>query len=174
MDNCREVPNPDQFDGDKNGVGIACDLNEQAALNGLAERVLQLNFKENEVLRIPLGDCPACGGGPLPNNLEAQLVFESPVNVAVQVVDSAGFVVAKGNGFNTQHTLSFSPPPRVNTRVGRTAAAMLAEGYAGYTLEVVPADTIDLEQEYVIDLAASTSIEPVGAAAGLYLPLVTR
>ncbi|RME56789.1 MAG: hypothetical protein D6795_00705, partial [Deltaproteobacteria bacterium] len=30
-DNCLEVPNPDQVDGDADGVGAACDANDACA-----------------------------------------------------------------------------------------------------------------------------------------------
>lgn len=189
LDNCREIKNPDQFDGDQNGIGVVCDPNEQAALTGLADRVLRLRFKEGAIVTIPIDACPACVLGNLPPDLTTQLVLETPVNVAVRIVDSNGFVLAQSSDFTTRHILTFSPAPFASQRGQRlfaplvraqraddkNAAALRTAGDERYVLELLPADTIDFAQDYSMNLATTTSIVEENAGVTLlYLPLVVR
>ena len=99
LDNCRENPNPDQVDRDKNGIGIVCDAAEQAAWLAAVNRVARIQFKPRETIRVPIDNCPQCGLGYLPQHLETLVVLNSPVAIAVRVVDSTGFVVAKSLAF---------------------------------------------------------------------------
>ena len=99
LDNCRENPNPDQVDRDKNGIGIVCDAAEQAAWLAAVTKVAHMQFKPRGTFRVPIDNCPQCGLDYLPKNFETLVVLQSPVNIAARVVDSTGFVVAKSLKF---------------------------------------------------------------------------
>lgn len=181
LDNCREVPNPNQMDLDKNGVGFACDPAEQAHWAELNARLSRIRFKQNVPYRVPIDNCPQCGIGYLPKGLETNVILTSPVEVAARVVDSGGFVVAKSMAFGKTVALSFKALPFSGARVGVAGIASVAAPEAPnglapedtrYYLEIVPAANVDLSQEY--DLAVQTETAVVQPGLKSYLPFLWK
>ena len=133
LDNCREVPNPDQIDTDNNGIGFACDAAEQAAWLAARDKVAHMQFETRGVVHVPIDNCPQCGTGYLPKDLVTHVVLQSPVAIAVRVVDSTGFVVAKSLNFGNVQALQFKAPPFAGISLrtpGVTGAATQAAGAA--------------------------------------------
>ena len=186
LDNCRETPNPDQSDPDHNGIGFACDANEQAAWLAVRNKVAHMQFKPRGVIRVPIDNCPQCGTAYLPKGLETQVVLQSPVAIAARVVDSAGFVVAKSQAFGKVQALSFKAPPFAGNKLRglgaaaaptsageATLASSLSADDTRYYLEIAPADGVDVSQTYDVQIETTTVI-PDKVTNQTFLPVVTR
>ena len=181
LDNCREMPNPDQVDRDGNGVGFVCDAAEQAAFLAAKNKLARMTFKSRGVIRVPIDNCPQCGPGNLPKGLETRVILQSPVDIAVRVVDSGGFVVAKSQTFATVQALSFKAPPfagislRGANVAGAAASAVpgLAANDTAYYLEIAPGDGVDVSQSYDIQIETATTVSD-NASSKTFLPIVWR
>ena len=186
LDNCREAPNPDQSDSDKNGIGFVCDAAEQAAWLAAENKVAHMYFKPRGTIRVPIDNCPQCGAGYLPQNLETQVVLQSPVAIAARVVDSTGFVVAKSLTFGAVQTLKFKAPPFAGVGLrapGVSTAGAQAANVAlpvtptaddtRYYLEIAPADGVDVSQAYDVQITTTTAIQDK-LINRTFLPVVTR
>ena len=187
LDNCREMPNPNQADTDSNGIGFVCDPAEQAAWLSVRNKLSRLYFKPREVIRVPIDNCPQCGMGYLPKDLQTRVILKSPVNIAARVVDSAGFVVAKSQTFSKALALNFKAPPFAGNRLrapGGFAAAAHAPGASPafgpaaddtlYYLEITPADGVDVSQPYDVEIETATTVIPEKANYQVYLPVLMR
>ncbi|HWN94581.1 MAG TPA: thrombospondin type 3 repeat-containing protein, partial [Methylomirabilota bacterium] len=102
LDNCPTVPNPDQLDLNGNGIGYACDPNEQIAYPRFDARRFEAEFRfinDARVLQLPLDFCvtPPCGE-PLTEDFLAEMRLSLPAGIRVRIVDDQGFVVARGQG----------------------------------------------------------------------------
>jgi Zn-dependent metalloprotease len=95
-DNCPFTPNATQVDLDENGVGIACDPDEQA-IPLLAEAAsLRLLLLDSGPVRIPILPCLAgltCP--PILDRYRTQVRIEGLANVSGRIVDDEGTVVAQ-------------------------------------------------------------------------------
>ena len=149
LDNCPTVPNLDQQDLNGNGIGYACDPNEQIAYPRFDARRFEaeLRFINNaRVVQLPLELCgtPPCDE-PLTEDFVAEMKLNLPAGLRVRIVDDQGFVVAKGKGsklvlrFPLRSDWVYNSP--LEKHVDPFAAALTAdtrETYHGtsYTLEL--------------------------------------
>ncbi len=179
LDNCREIPNPNQMDLDKNGIGFVCDFAEQKAYLEAKTRLDRLIFNPKGI-KVPIDNCPQCGPGSLPKGFETRILVQLPINAGVRLVDGNGFVVAKSIGTGAVHNLKFSPPPFAGNSLhglaNRQAQATL-RGYSpvtmsdtAYYLEIVPASGVDLSQAYDVKIDTTALIR----ANLVYMPLMAR
>lgn len=186
LDNCREVPNANQVDIDKNGVGFACDAAEQATWLGIRDKLSHMQFQRKGVVRVPIDNCPQCGLGYLPKDLQTHVVLNSPVDIAVRIVDSSGFVVAKSQSFSTVQSLHFKAPPFAGLSLRAPGAAAsqtpaevtspapsLAADDTTYYLEIAPADDVDVSKEYDVRIETTTNVSEI-TTNPIYLPVLMR
>jgi len=186
LDNCREVPNFNQVDTDRNGIGFACDPAEQAIWLALRDKLDRMQFKQKGVVRVPIDNCPQCGVGYLPKDFETRVVLKAPVDVAARVVDSAGFVVAKSLTFGKVLSLSFKAPPFAGgvLRAAGVAGAGAGDGAAppvaglaaadtAYYLEIAPAAGVDVSKPYDLQITTETAVRP-SLKNLTYLPALMR
>jgi Zn-dependent metalloprotease len=170
-DNCREVPNPDQFDSDKNGIGYACDPAEQLGLLIKTKYTVAVGPK----VKIPIGGCLTCPYGALPAGLTAVINVQLPAGFRTRVVDSEGMLLDKGVEGAPNQQLTFQPKPfatlggSATQALAASLAASVAPETARYYLEVSPVN--DTGGSQPIDLAVSISY---GVPATIYLPIVQR
>ena len=159
---------------------------EQAAWLAARNKLARMTFKPRGVIRVPIDNCPQCGPGNLPKGLETRVILQSPVAIAVRVVDSGGFVVAKSQTFGKVQALKFKAPPYAGSRLraagvaGAFAQAGAASPVAGlaaddtaYYLEIAPADGVDVSQPYDVQIGTTTAI-PDKVTNQVYLPVVLR
>ena len=186
LDNCREVKNPDQTDRDKNGIGIVCDPAEQAAWLAAVTKVAHMQFKPRGTFRVPIDNCPQCGIGYLPQRLESLVVLNSPVAIAVRVVDSTGFVVAKSSAFANVQSLNFRAPPfaGLSLRAPGVTSADAASSKRRNAFHPCrrrypvlsrdrTADGVDFSQTYDVQIVTTTTIQDK-LISRTFLPVVTR
>jgi hypothetical protein len=170
-DNCREVPNPDQFDSDKNGIGYACDPAEQLGLLIKIRYTVAVGPK----VKIPIGGCLTCPYGALPAGLTAAINVQLPGGFRTRVVDSEGMMLDKGVEGAPNQQLTFQPKPFAtlggNATHGLAAVptADVAPETTRYYLEISPMEGVNVDRP--VDLTVSITYSVPGR---LYLPLVVR
>jgi putative cell wall-binding protein len=168
-DNCPTTHNPSQADLDQNGVGFACDTNEQKALLGPAGQVLIP--AGGGVL--PIDGCLSCGPVVYDDYLSHVLEIEaSSPNVVVNVVSSGGQLLASGGGA-TSLQLTFPPLPAAGFSTpaavsggARTATAITGGSFDGYHLQVVPTggDPVQISTAATTVAASPQLVERYGGA----------
>lgn len=180
LDNCREVPNPNQLDTDNNGIGFACDPAEIQAFFKRLKESTKVIVHDNVPGRIPIPICPQCGLSYLPENFEDQVKITLPIGVRARVVDSAGYTVARAGATAKSQTISFNPAPfaGLSQRTGAGLAATQATGLTAaqpaasdmfYYLEVQAAPGQDLSKPVPITIEVTENIPST-----VLLPLVRR
>ena len=169
-DDCPIVPDPQQIDRDRNGVGLACDQNEAYLLSGdwLADLEWLLAFRDaGHAMEIPIFPCSDVGCPDwLPENYETQVAVSLPFAAAVNVVDDRGFIVSRGR-VGTDHRLAFHPSAdffyRAGAGGGEAHATEAAGAYHGtrYFLTIAPPPGVDPGREYRIRIAIRSGEPPL-------------
>lgn len=184
LDNCREVPNPDQADFNKNGIGYECDAGEKSDLRRGLELVAKIRFKPNQAARFPVPVCPQCMVNTLPHNFQNVVNLQFGTDAQARIVDHRGNTVAKGLVLNGQLRLAFRPvafaaPPvftslyGINSSQASTQASLLPSDSA-YYLELFPLEGVDLDQEYEVAFTIEEIIAPPATLFYQYLPVLLR
>ena len=176
-DNCPLNHNPSQLDQDSNGVGLECDAAEHEQLLDKVEEYNE-RFQFQGPIIVPIGVCPQCGTGYLPQDYTTRLDLQIPPTISARVVDSNGLTVAKSSSVGDIQRLQFEPRAFTGLVLRIGAQAGIAAQQIGSAFDPPPADT-----RYYLELTPGPDVSPSqivevrviisGGVPGLvYLPLV--
>ena len=169
-DNCPTVKNPDQRDINRNGVGQACDPDEQLK-NGVRPDQIQgaiqfqrEYFEKLQILILP--DLDTFGRDWIPKNFFTEIKVQSEIELPIQIVDDQGFLVAQGQ-IGRDKVIRFYPkadffyrPPACLPGVNCIESGEI-EPYQGrqYFLEIFPTQKIKPDKPYKISIEAVSGID---------------
>jgi hypothetical protein len=177
-DNCPQAYNPDQRDLDGDGKGWACDSDDAAdLLNKL--KILTLHYNWGFPVRIPLPGCGICGPGYIDPRYFQNIDLVSEAGFHAYVVDSSGIIVAHtspGAPDLLKQSLHYTPEPyaahlmQEGIDMPDEAGTNLASDSIRYYLELIPAESVDLGQDYSLSILVQEGIE----TRRIYLPTVIK
>ncbi len=190
-DNCQYHHNPDQFDLNRNGIGLKCDWDEAFMFSADAQQVaFFIKFQDRSPVILPIFPCWADGcpdeNSTLPDGQRAFVSLNMPEAFGVRITDDAGSLVKRDRTGLFNKSLSFvvHPSYRFNfdsmAMLNQTSGAQRAPtGLADplryaqrplYYLEIWPtADTVT-GQPYQIQF----SLDSFHSTHRVYLPLIFK
>ena len=169
-DNCPTVKNPDQRDINRNGVGQACDPDEQLKTGVRPDQIqgaIQFQreyFEKLQILILP--DLDTFGRDWIPKNFFTEIKVQSEIELPIQIVDDQGFLVAQGQ-IGRDKVIRFYPkadffyrPPACLPGVNCIESEDI-EPYIGrqYFLEIFPTQKIKPDKPYKISIEAVSGID---------------
>ncbi len=154
------------MDLDKDGVGYACDADEQQAIAKINSTVLI-----DILTRIPIPGCIQCGGEYVPGGIKTNVNVALPVGFQARVVDGNGKSIAKGKSApGGGLSLNFTPAPFAVP--GASAAGVegaAAPDQAAHYLEILKAPGTSGTGQQAISVEVTNML-----ANRIFLPMVVR
>jgi len=169
-DNCQFLPNPDQIDIGRNGIGLRCDPGEAELLSGnwAAGVDLPIRFGDDtDAFLVPIAPCSnvACPDWLHPDYVTGVDV-SLPFSALVNIVDDRGFLVGAG-GRQASQTLELHPATDFFYRApsdGAAAARAATNGsvYHGarYYLAISPPAGVELNHDYLVTITVRSWVRP--------------